>query len=490
MSREIQPDYSQTFLLPPALEDWVGADHPARFIRDFVEALDLKNLGFKQRKSKEGAPHYGADLLLKIWLYGYFRRIRSSRKLEEACRENMGAIWLAGRHTPDHNTIWRFWRDNRKPLRALLKRSIQVAANLGMVEMVLHAVDGTKILTAASRQSAWHRKDLEKALETLDRAVEEIMQETQSAQETGAQGGGWSMPEKLRGAQKRRVQIREALAKLERQGAERLHPHEPEARMMKVPASSRKEWAYNAQAVVESKNQLVVAAQTTNNASDTPSLNPMLEETKANLGAVAQSTLGDSAYGKSERQVAEAQAKQHHVLTNRPPGEEAPFHRSHFHFDRKTMTCRCPRAEKLRRDGGKQYPEHQGRTVKFRCVLGKDCPSAPKCFKGKTRSVEFSPYHEAMQRHRQESKSGEGKALLKSRGKIIEPVFGRIKRNEDFRRFTSGGLENTRTQWNLICLVHNLRILYRKWQEPGFGAWPGGSIRNLQSEPMAQPGAT
>lgn len=83
MSRGIQPDYSQVYLLPPALEDWVGQDRPARFIRDFAEAQDLEARGFKQRKSREGAPNYGAELLLKIWLYGYFRGIRSSRKLEE-----------------------------------------------------------------------------------------------------------------------------------------------------------------------------------------------------------------------------------------------------------------------------------------------------------------------------------------------------------------------------------------------------------------------
>src|SRR4028119_1633608 len=111
MSRELRADYTTRFLFPPALEDWVKADDPARFIRAFVDSLDLREIAGEEwargSEDRYGRPHYAFDLLLKVWLYGYLYNIRSSRKLERECRERMPLVWLAGMYEPDHNTLWR-----------------------------------------------------------------------------------------------------------------------------------------------------------------------------------------------------------------------------------------------------------------------------------------------------------------------------------------------------------------------------------------------
>ena len=153
MGKQIRADYEQILMFPPSVEDWVGKDHPARFIRDFVDSLDLSELGIEIPDSDTGRPPYAPDLLLKVWLYGYFNRIRASRKLEKACLENMGLIWLTGMNAPDHNSLWRFFKANKKSLRHLFKQSIRVALKADLIGLVLHAVDGTKIRTLSSQRA-------------------------------------------------------------------------------------------------------------------------------------------------------------------------------------------------------------------------------------------------------------------------------------------------------------------------------------------------
>ena len=148
MTRAIAPDYGQQFIFPPALEDWVPQDHPARFLREFVDQLDLSALGFVIPAATEGRPPYAPSLLLKIWLYGYFHRIRSTRKLEAACQDHLPLLWLSGLIAPDHNSLWRFWRDNQTALRAIFKQTVHLALRTGAVGLAVQALDGTKIQAA------------------------------------------------------------------------------------------------------------------------------------------------------------------------------------------------------------------------------------------------------------------------------------------------------------------------------------------------------
>src|ERR1039458_3906633 len=290
MAQPITPDYGQQFLFSPALEDWVSADHPARFLREFVDQLDLPALGFVMPSAVEGRPPYAPSLLLKIWLYGYFQRIRSTRKLETACREHLSLLWLTGLIQPDHNSLWRFWRDNKKALRQIFKQTVQVA---------LQALDGTKIQAACSGPKGWRKEDMEKLLIQLDTALDEI-ELTIVEENADWDQPGYRLPAGLAERQALREEIKRGLAQLQADGRSHYHPVEPEARRMKVGDTNR--YAYNAQAVADGQEGVIVACDVNRQETDNGQLVPMVQQARENLGVAAPAavTLADTGYGAGD----------------------------------------------------------------------------------------------------------------------------------------------------------------------------------------------
>jgi transposase len=464
MSHEIHADYSQSFLFPPCLEDGVGADHPARFIREFVEALDLTELGFEQRACGEGRPPYANDLMLKIWLYGYLGRIRATRQLEKACKEHVSLRWLTGLKAPDHNSLWRFWGENRRALRKVFRASVKVAAEQGLIGMICHAVDGTKMRAVASRRTTEHREDLEKVLARVEEELDKMEAEMEAAELEP--GGDYRLPEGLRKQEDLRRAILETLGKMRWAGRAHLNPQEAEARLM--PCAGRQDPAYNAQAVADAQAQIVVAAEVVNEESDNAQLIPMLEAVEANLGKVAETTVADGGYVSGEQlQEAEARGQAVVVAAGAETGgpKRGEYDRTKFTDDEAADEVLCPRGERLRFEG----MENKGgeREVRrYRCQSYEQCPVRALCSQRRDgRRIEISPQYGARQRQRDKRQDPRYKALMRQRSGLIEPVFATIKQAMGFRRWTVRGLDNVRTQWALLCTAHNLKKLYQHWTE-------------------------
>jgi transposase len=464
MAQPIAPDYGQQFLFPPALEDWVPSDHPARFLREFVEQLDLPALGFSMPLAVEGRPPYHPSLLLKIWLFGYFQRIRSTRKLEAACREQLSLLWLTGLIQPDHNSLWRFWRDNKKALRQIFKQTVQLALQTGCVGLALQALDGTKIEAAASGYSGWSKEHLEKVLAALETALDEI--ELKIVQENaGLEPAGYRLPAGLAERQALRDEIKKGLAQLAADGRAHYHPIEPEARRMKL-ANGTNRFAYNAQAIADEQEGIIVACEATRQETDSGQLVPMIEQARENLGVASQTTetLADGGYGGGA-DIQAATEKQMPLLV--PPSEggsagKNPYATKHFQYDAQARTVTCPRGEKL---------DYQGRTTKrervverYRCHC-RDCPVRAACTSDKKgRQIEVWPHTPAVQTMRARLGIAALAARWRRRGEIIERRFGQVKQHDGFRRWTVWGLENVRTQWSLLCATLNLRVLFGRWR--------------------------
>jgi len=480
MAHPIAPDYGQQFLFPPALEDWVPRDHPVRFLREFVDQLDLPALGFAMPTAVEGRPPYHPSLLLKIWLYGYFHRIRSTRKLEAACREHLALLWLTGLHAPDHNSLWRFWCDNKKALRAIFKQTVQLAVQTGAVGFALQALDGTRIEAAGSGFTGWSKEYLVKLLAQLDAALEDI--ELKVVEENPpTEAPAYRLPAGLAERRALREQIKAGLAQLEADGRQHYHPVEPEARRMKVGDTNR--YGYNAQAIADQQEQIIVACEATRQENDVGQLVPLIEQARENLGpsaSVSTVTVADTGYGSG----ADLQAAADRGMSVLAPPKESsvdpdqPYALKCFQIDALAQTVICPQGRSLDYEGQKTQ---NGQTIhRFRCHH-RDCPVRDQCTKDpKGRQIEVRPGHEIVQAMRRRLEEPSARAQWEQRCHIIEPRFAQLKQHDGFRRWTVWGLEAVKTQWSLLCATLNLRVLYQKWRTQR------GGTPSLIAKPVAK----
>lgn len=447
-------------LMPPSLDDWVAAEHPVRFVRDFVESLDLVSLGFESSEAHEtGRPHYSPEMLLGVWLFGWMERTRSSRALEKACLRDVAYMWLTGNHRPDHNTLWRFFRNNKEALRNLFKQVVRMAADVGLVGFALHAIDGTKLAAASSMETALHRKSLDEQLKKLDELVRVEMAKVESAEEV--QEPSWAMPENLRDPEKRRKRIVELMQQreqLEAAGTAHLHPAEVDARAMK--GRKHTVLGYNAQAVVDHDSELIVAADVTGEQTDHSQLVPMIEQVIENAGRTAEQTVADAGYCSGE-QLDKAERRGLSVIVHEQGRDgKGDFSKSRFDYDAKQDGFTCPRGQFL----PLQTVRNRGtekQVAQYRCH-NLECPALAQCTKDpKGRTIKTTAYEAALQ-HQREKRSVPAMAILLSlRKEIVELTFALLKSIDGFRQFTVRGLDGVRAQWALACTAANLRKLHR-----------------------------
>jgi transposase len=306
----LRGDRDQPFLLPPDLRDWLPEGHLAWFVLDVVDQLNLEPFYRPYRNDGHGHPAYDPKTLLGVLLYGYCQGVRSSRQLERRCHEDIAFRVLAGNQTPDHVTIARFRVRHEQALAGFLVESLRLCAAAGMVQVGTVALDGTKLAGNAADKA-------NRTLDRLEREVAEIL--TQAAEidqrEDRLLGDarGDELPEALASKAGRLARLRQAKAQLEAEAAERqrrfaeraaasaaaaaakgkpsrtLKPRrrdeapnpkatanvtDPDSRLLHTRRGRVQ--GYNAQAAT-TLEQVIVAAELTQDANDFQQLQPMLD---------------------------------------------------------------------------------------------------------------------------------------------------------------------------------------------------------------------
>lgn len=456
----------QSWLLPPHLEDLLPLEHPARFIAEFVDQLDAerwRELGVEPEVM--GAPAYDPRLLLSVWCYGFMTGVRSSRKLEAACKESIPYLWLTGMQTPDHNTLWRFYQEHREHMQALLKWTVRTAVASGLLELAIQAVDGSKVKGNASTYRLYTKKGLSRLLERAEQAIADLEAQNQ----TGGEPVPPKLPAKLREKTALRATVLKALAQIGDE--ERLNLTDEDAKLLKVRGGYL--LGYNAQAVAspvaaEAGGGQLITAASVGGSSDSAELLPMLEAAEANLGRQPEQSLADAGYHSAEN-IARSEEEGRRVLM--PDRQKrnlgAPYHKDAFSHDATSDTYWCPKGEILKYQGINH--NHKGQPVRrYRAVAStcRACPAFGVCTTNARhgRTLEIGPHDDALRRHRLLMETPDAQSAYSLRKQIIEPVFGILKEQMDGRRFLLRGRSNVGAEWSLLAAAYNLRVLARVWR--------------------------
>jgi transposase len=464
----------QTWLMPPTLDDLLAAEHPARFVAAFVDALDRAawgELGVSPDGEVRGAPGYHPRVLLGVWLYGFMTGVRSTRKLEVACRDQVPYLWLTGWQQPDHNTLWRFYLEHRQGLRKLLKRTVKTAVRAGLVDLALQAVDGTKLAGNAAKKRTLNDTGLAALLERVEAAITELEARNAGGEEPAPAG----LPKELKRATVLRARVRRALEQVRtEEGPPRVNLTDEDAGLMKGRQGFLA--GYNAQAMVspaavdpsgqEAGGLLITAAEVTTDPDDHAHLGPMIEQAREN-GAGAELTLADGGYHSGPNLAVCDALGQPALMPEAQRGKlTKPYHKDAFTYAAETDTYTCPQGQLLTfrslKQRAKRPPMRTYRGVPAAC---RDCPAFGVCTKSRGgRTLEVGPEETRLRRHRARMATDEAKALYKRRQQLPEPVFGILKECLGARRLLLRGLAHVRAEWSLLATAFNLRTLWCAWR--------------------------
>lgn len=447
---------SQIMLFGQSVDDAVAADSDVRSFNDVMDCLDYSLI--ESKCSSCGRPPYPPKEMVKILTYAYSKGIRSSRRIEELLKVDVRFMWIAGGLKPDHNTIARFRKDAWEELGELFKDSIRICIEAGLVFLNVVATDGTKIAAASSRRRIYKADRLERELAAVEEILAEAQEVDRTEDESEQSSNAKALPEDLKDAKARKAKLAQIAERLLESGKSSVVESEVDARVMK--ASDRIRPCYNLQASVDSQNQVIVAQKLTQDETDFGKLPEMVEEVISNTGLAPDVLLADCGYC-NESTLKWIEESGHDVLMpikeqHRESGRNDRFASKCFIADYERDVLICPVGREL-----KFRVEHfcnGGYYRQYAATGCQDCPFYNECVKsGKgSRRINISCVDIQRKLMKEKIKTDEGKKLFSMRSYTIEPVFGQSKWNRKFDRFLCWGLNATRAESALMCIVHNI----------------------------------
>lgn len=461
----------QLVLIPTSLDALIDSNNEVRTIDLFVDGLDIKDFGFVVKESFEGRPAYHPKVLLKLFIYGYLNRIRSSRALEKECNRNIELMWLLKQLTPDHNTISNFRKDNAEGIRKVFQATVSIAKYFNLIGGKLIAGDSTKLRAQNSKKNNFNQGKIDRHLDYINQKIENYQQELAEAD------GDTDKKKEIRQAIKlqsqRKLKYEGLQAELNASGQEQISVSDPDSRQM-VLRNTITEVAYNIQTTTDAKHCIPIDYLVTNN-NDSKALGKMVQRASDIVGNNKFTAVFDKGYHKgSELKTAqELGVKTLVAIPDVSSASMAPdpaYNVSEFVYNKKDNTYTCPQGHALITNGNwyqKSNTSHKrknGNTYlvqHFKTPACKTCPMINFCTKntgGRGRVIERSEYQDYVDQNRINIEKN--KAVYKQRQSIIEHNYGTIKRQWNFHFIlTKKGMERAASDVGMMFVAYNLRRL-------------------------------
>jgi transposase len=445
----------QLILFPESLDEYITADNPVRFIDAWVDTLDLAALGFSQTLPAEtGRPGYDPRVLLKLYLYSYLNRTRSSRKLEQECQRNVEVMWLMRKLSPDHKTIADFWKDNHTAFKEIFKAFCLLCRELELFGGELVAIDGSKFKAVNSAKRNFTQTKVTQYLAEMEQRLKAYLKELDQADqaETPAVTPRRSAAElqaKIERLKTRQVKYQGYLKQMEESGESQLSLTDPDSRAM--PNSPKAPVAYNVQTAVDSKHHLIVAQDVTNEITDRDQLSPMALEAKTTLEVDQLKAVADRGYahGKELKTCLEAGIEPYVAQPETSANAKLGlFGKQQFVYDPETDTYRCPGGQSLSFRFNTVEKERHIRYYKT-SACGR-CPLKAKC----TRITRWIDEHIIEQTQQRVKEHPE---IMRKRKELVEHPFGTLKFWWDHSHFLMRGLQKVKAEFSLSTLAYNIR---------------------------------
>jgi transposase len=289
-------DRRQHILFPDCIEDYVEQDAPVRLFDAFIESLDMEELGFLRFVPADtGTPGYDPRDLMKLYTYGYFYAIRSSRKLARECKCNVEVMWLISKLTPDFRTISDFRKDNRKAIEKTFKEFNRFCQRLKLFSKSYISIDGSKFKAVNAKDRNFTLSKLDDRIARLDEHIKLYMEELDALdEEEGRKLSKEDLEHKLDVCQKRKDVYEGYRDQLEQSGEKQISLTDPDARLMK--ANEGFCVGYNPQVAVDAESHLIAGFEMTNSPTDHGHITNLSSEVKQDFEVPVLETTADKGY--------------------------------------------------------------------------------------------------------------------------------------------------------------------------------------------------